>query len=415
MKKVKIFLIVFYFSIFSNSHSQSGWFQLPSGTTNHLRSVYFTSSSTGYIVGDTGLILKTTNGGINWSSQMSNTDNSLLSVHFVTSNTGYSVGYYGTVLKTTNGGLNWNIKWNQGGTFYSVHFPNINDGYIAHGFSHFFGAVYKTSNGGNNWNYQIVGPEPVYSVFFTDSNTGYLAGGEDPYGAAILHTTDSGNNWFIQHSASFTILNSIYFISLNLTIGYAVGEFGKILKTTSGGYTWNEQSSGTYKSLRSVVFTDLNSGYAVGAEGIILKTTNSGSNWLVQNSGTNEYLTSVFFTDSNTGYAVGSYGTIIKTINGGNFIPEQYSLLQNYPNPFNPTTSIPYDIKSVSKVRMIIYDILGKQVAELVNDKQSSGRYEVRFDGSFLPSGVYFYTLITMPEGRQAESFKETKKMLMIK
>jgi hypothetical protein len=94
-------------------------------------------------------------------------------------------------------------------------------------------------------------------------------------------------------------------------------------------------------------------------------------------------------------------------------LPEQYSLSQNYPNPFNPTTKIKFEIPSnvkseTSNVKIIIYDILGKEVATLVNDRLQPGTYEVEFDGSNYPSGVYFYKLIT-------NSFNQTKRMVLIK
>jgi hypothetical protein len=91
-----------------------------------------------------------------------------------------------------------------------------------------------------------------------------------------------------------------------------------------------------------------------------------------------------------------------------NNIPDKYALYQNYPNPFNPTTIIRFQIKDLRLVTIKAYDILGKEVVTLVNDKLKAGEYEVTFDGSMLPSGVYFYKL-------QAGDFTETKKMLMIK
>jgi hypothetical protein len=111
--------------------------------------------------------------------------------------------------------------------------------------------------------------------------------------------------------------------------------------------------------------------------------------------------------------------------NNSNTIPTSYSLQQNYPNPFNPTTKIKFDIPSNVKretsdvlfplrkggegvVTLKIYDILGKEIATLVNEQLAPGTYEVTFDGSEFPSGVYFYQLKT-------NNFSETKKLLLIK
>lgn len=89
-------------------------------------------------------------------------------------------------------------------------------------------------------------------------------------------------------------------------------------------------------------------------------------------------------------------------------IVNSFGLLQNYPNPFNPTTSIKYRIPSDEFVSLKIYDILGREVSTLVNQKQSRGEYTVRFDASNLNSGVYFYTI-------SAGTYKDTKKMLLTK
>ena len=100
-----------------------------------------------------------------------------------------------------------------------------------------------------------------------------------------------------------------------------------------------------------------------------------------------------------------------------NTIPKSYSLQQNYPNPFNPTTTIKFEIPENGfpteafgndNVVLKVYDILGKEVATLVNETLKPGTYEVTFDGTSLASGIYFYSLET-------NQFRDTKRMLMIK
>lgn len=89
-------------------------------------------------------------------------------------------------------------------------------------------------------------------------------------------------------------------------------------------------------------------------------------------------------------------------------LPTEYTLYQNYPNPFNPTTTIKYDLPNTSEVTLIIYDILGRKVKALVNEKQQTGRYEVQFNASNLASGVYIYQLI-------ADKYISSKKMILLK
>ena len=97
-------------------------------------------------------------------------------------------------------------------------------------------------------------------------------------------------------------------------------------------------------------------------------------------------------------------------------LPTEFTLEQNYPNPFNPTTKIKYQIPQRSLVTLEIYDVLGNQVATLVNEENPTGNYEVEFNGTGLPSGIYFYQLGAVhPESSSGQSFIETKKMILLK
>ena len=157
-----------------------------------------------------------------------------------------------------------------------------------------------------------------------------------------------------------------------------------------------------------------------GDNGLILKTTDGGLNWNNQESGIASTLNSIYFIDENYGWIAGLYGKILHTTNGGvtfiedeenNFVqPKQFSLNQNYPNPFNPSTSIQYAISSTQFVTLKVYDLLGREVATLVNEEKPAGSYNAQFtmNNVQLSSGIYFYKL-------QAGDFVETKKMTLLK
>ena len=125
-------------------------------------------------------------------------------------------------------------------------------------------------------------------------------------------------------------------------------------------------------------------------------------------------------TGGSTGFIGKLYKTSIGTLVGiddyKNNIPSEFQLYQNFPNPFNPTTKIKYTIPDVetrhaSSLQMVtvkVYDVLGNEITTLVNESQAAGSYEVEFDGSKIPSGVYFYQL-------KAGQFIETKKMVLLK
>jgi hypothetical protein len=91
-----------------------------------------------------------------------------------------------------------------------------------------------------------------------------------------------------------------------------------------------------------------------------------------------------------------------------NEIPTSFVLYQNYPNPFNPSTTIEFDIPERTNVKLIIYDILGREVETLIDKELEPGKYKINFTATNLPSGVYFYTLRT-------PKFTKTNKMLLIK
>jgi hypothetical protein len=89
-------------------------------------------------------------------------------------------------------------------------------------------------------------------------------------------------------------------------------------------------------------------------------------------------------------------------------VPLRYSLHPNYPNPFNPSTRITYDLSNTSPVTLEVFDLLGRRVATLAKGVQPMGSYSIPFDGSILPSGLYFYRL-------QAGTFVQTQKMVLLK
>jgi len=124
-------------------------------------------------------------------------------------------------------------------------------------------------------------------------------------------------------------------------------------------------------------------------------------------SETQDELLFQFFT--RTGILIDSYSIkdIKVGINESNLIAD-YKLFQNFPNPFNPTTTIMYKIPKTSFVELKIFDVLGRKVAKLINDNQTAGNYSVKFDGSGLSSGIYFYQL-------KADDFISTKKLILMK
>ena len=206
--------------------------QYPSPWPAELRGVSFTDANTGTVVGISGTILRTTNGGVTWVTQQSGTTNDLVGVSFSDANTGTVVGGNGTILWTTDGGATWA--------------PQI--------------------SGTTAW---------LSGVSLTDANTGTAVGGAVPDLGLILRTTDSGATWEVQTGGETRALHGVQFT--DASTGTAVGN-DTILRTRDGGATWFAEASSDPGSLYGVSLTDANTGTAVGAsfrssQGHILRTT----------------------------------------------------------------------------------------------------------------------------------------------
>jgi len=93
---------------------------------------------------------------------------------------------------------------------------------------------------------------------------------------------------------------------------------------------------------------------------------------------------------------------------GSSVIPDGYSLGQNYPNPFNPSTTFTFSLPQSGQVVLKVFNLIGQEVATVLNEKRNAGNHEVSFDASKLPSGMYFYSL-------SSGGFASSKKMLLIK
>jgi photosystem II stability/assembly factor-like uncharacterized protein len=428
MKKCMYFVLTYI--LLSNSTFGQWQMLSNSGANVTLYSVVFIDQNTGWAVGwsqqSFGKIISTTNGGSNWVVQPIAIQYPF-SIFFVDHNTGWVVGSNGIpgapILKTTNSGNTWvNINAFPNMGFCKIYCLNNDTCWIVGGNL----AIAKTVNGGMNWSLQNMSnnlsnsSNVLRSVYFINGNTGWAVGGNLSYADTVLSTTNGGINWFGKTTSTTNELESVYFV--NSFTGWCVGYDGIVIKTTNGGENWNIQVLGNYR-LTSVLFCDTYNGWISGlnSAGIIYRTTNSGENWFIQYSGGFDIL-SLDFATPNTGWAVGYGSNILKTSNGGGIVglnnisevvTHDFLLAQNYPNPFNPLTKIKFDVPAnvkgqTSSVKLVIYDLLGREVTTLVNEELKPGTYEAEWDGSNFSSGVYFYKIIS-------GYFVETKKMILMK
>ncbi len=406
--------------------ARSEWVTLNSGTAMNLNSVFFVNQQTGFICGAGSVLRKTTDGGLNWIALDPFAVLEIRSVYFLNANTGLICGNGGMIAKSTNGGMNWNtITSGTSNTLLTLSFYNSSIG-VCCGNS---GTTLYTTNGGDNWleGYPTGYLVTFYTSFMLNASTGYSAGVNTIFSPLVGKTTNGGANWTY---SSFMVNNNeaaVYGIHFfNDQNGVAVSNLwngqGGISRTTNGGVNWTSQIF--LYGLFGLDFPSPNTGYCAGSNGSIMKSSDGGINWTAQTSGTSSTLRAVYFVDSLFGFAVGQAGTLLKTTNGGvtgllgnsNENPEEFRLYQNYPNPFNPRTKIKFDTPPQPSpmgreywLRLVVYDILGREITVLVNEQLKPGTYEVSWDASAYPSGVYLYQLSINNE-RLA-----TKKMVLIK
>jgi len=308
---MKKFILIVSAIITISTLGFSQWIYQNSGVSTNLYEIFFLDEVNGWSVGANGVILMTTNGGTNWNIIPSGTNVSLSDILFFNPNNGMLIGDNGTIKKSTDGGLNW-FDINSGVSLRLQRFSFIdsNNGWICGD----GGLILKTTDGGDTWNIQATLPAYyLLDIWFNDVNTGWVC---TSFNGEIWKTTDGGNNWSYKYETpSNERLHRIQFV--NDIEGWAVGEWGLILKSTDGGESWFEQNSGTGEAMFGLFFTDNLHGFAVGKGENILRTTDGGNNWILYRSGPAFELYAVYFLDQNIGWATGSSGTILFTENSG--------------------------------------------------------------------------------------------------
>ncbi|GEM_PF-280011 len=389
------------------------WYKVNCGNDSKLNSIKFTDSANGFCVGENSIIYKTTNSGFNWSNISIFSGENFVDISIIDAQNILIASHSGKIFKSSNGGYNWLIFENIGlSTINSISMNNSSG--IVTGSN---GKIAYTQNSGLNWtivdlnsNADIITSANITESYWAASTLGQ-----------IYFSSNSGSSWILQNSGISTAINSIYFYDSQN--GYTAGSNGTILHSSNGGQNWNLLSSLSGTNFKSVKFINFNTGWVVAENGIIRKTTNSGLNWGYQISSVSANLNSVYFLSSTLGFIASDSSIVLRSSNSGGIltgsqsisshIPSQFSLSQNYPNPFNPVTKIKFDLPAFVEttrwvVSLKIHDILGREVAVLVNEQLRPGSYEVDWDASAFPSGVYFYSITS-------GSFKETRKMVLLK
>jgi len=420
--------------------------------------VFFISDDYGWVIDNYGYVRRTTNSGNSYSSVRISTD-TLSGLHFVSSSLGYVCGDSGRVFKTSNGGLNWTLL-NTGVTNkLNAIFALSPTKVIAVGNN---GMIIETANGGSNWNSQVLTTVNLNSISFTSNGSYGLICGDNgkllrtysfPGSGCIgSENTPAGYPFYTYYMDSKTdmlytaqeiiaagntsegnILKLGYFILTPQT--QIMNGFKIFMQNTSvnniNSFTetgWYQVFDGSYAVPGSgLQYIDLQYPfYWDGVSNILIRICFNNSSY-TQNSTVastssagrvyhqHQDLTTGDGCEITTGQTQANRPNLcmvfdISTGTGNNpaSTPDKFYLSQNYPNPFNPTTNIKYQTPKNSFVTLKVYNILGKEVATLVNDNKPAGFYTVAFNASSLSSGVYFYKI-------SAGEFTDVKRMILVK
>ncbi|MCS6988459.1 MAG: S8 family serine peptidase [Chloroherpetonaceae bacterium] len=387
-------------------------------------------------------VMRSTNGGATWFDATGNLPNSRPAFTIGAASSQIAVVGFdnGTAYRTTNGGTTWTqVIWPPPvNTFLNrILFVSPQVGYAQgdHGPApDLRWPVYKTTDAGATWtltntpNAFQQGTDIEYGqnsgMFFLNENVGWFTGviGNSPQTSPsrVYRTTDGGNSW------SFTTLPQGTAFNINIAAFNANDVFvtmqqatPTVRRSTDGGASFFNPTPGLQSIPTAIAARPNTNELYVTTSNSILKSTDNGNNWLPEPiPSTITGLNFLIFANERNGWACGANGMIVKyqpsaipTANVGDKAldkPQSFKLAQNYPNPFNPATTIAYQLPATSDVKLEVFDVLGRKVATLVDERQSAGAYSVNFNAANLASGVYFYRL-------QAGSFAETKKMLLVK
>jgi hypothetical protein len=396
---------VFYWA----TEAQAQWTVKPSGTGLVLRGVSFTDASAGTVVGQDGIILRTTDAGETWVSQSSGTTETLNGVSFADASTGTAVGYGGIILRTTDGGATWRSQTS--GTTLGLRDVSFVDANTGTAVGH-EGTILHTTTGGGTGNpppqgaglvvYDDTLASPWINASWSatvafDSEAPTFSGAaairvaQNAWGALRLHSGPWGSpqdlNPANYASLDFAVHGGTQGLSLGVNLENDLGQSFPVVQNiavAANGWT-----------VLSFPMSQLNPNNQV-IHRLVIRDLSGQSRT---------------FSLDEIRFAPALQATRLARADQ---IPSAFRLGQNYPNPFNPATTIRFELAEPAQVTLSVYNLLGQEVVRLLDNAPfAAGFHQVRWDGRNTDgrptvSGVYLYRL-------QAGVFVASRKMLLLK
>ncbi len=372
--------------IYRSTNNGQSWLKLWDSTLNTI--VYsmaidtndniFAATSTrtpgpfGFYIGK--LIYSSDNGNF-WNSADSGISGATITTLAVNKSNAFFAGSYnGKIYRSIDEGITWQLvrEGSIGDNIQCLAFNSKGD-ILAGSFSgNNGGQIYISSNNGNSWDTLTSPNRSIYSLYVDNNDTIYIGTYDAPSNdGGIFRSVDDGISWD-QIGLQNMSISSILPVGKDI---YASTYNNGIYRSTNGGTIWESINDGLNTS-----------------EIRVLKISPNG----------------FLFAGTISGGVYRSYNPVAGLERIGDYPPAFFLLEQNYPNPFNPTTTILYELMKRSFVNLTVYNALGQQIAQLVNEHQEAGKKQITFNGKGLISGIYFYRIKT-------GNYIATKKMLLLK
>jgi len=408
--------------LFSTSQIFSQWQQLNVPITDLDPVISVLDLGDKLIVGTYGGTFKSTDEGLTWTSLTNNgiPESALIDCFAVMGNiiVAVNIRQFGGVYRSADRGENWepsNTGLGNDSEYARTIYTYNQNFFLGVGLYNTVSAAIYYSNDGANWglrNNGITGTEKG-TVQFASVGQNLFASVDYLTGGYLYSSVDEGENWTkinppgLGHPESM-VGKSPYLIAYF----YEVYRSSTFLPFDS---SWVLIQNGLPEEWYNSMDADLTNVYLTVEENGVYKSSNYGDNWVPMNDGLPSGAEiAVIYRGANYLYA-GTYEHNLlryplnpSGISEETFLVSDFNLSQNYPNPFNPSTRISFSIPTTTFTTIKIFDVLGNEVAELINEEKPAGNYEVNFNAEGLSSEIYFYRL-------QAGDFSQTRKMILLK
>jgi hypothetical protein len=436
MKKIILTLIVSI--IFCSTQIYSQWTAVNNGIPANTPTYGLTVNGQTLFATTYGKgVFKSTDNGNSWvASNNGLSGMSLVIMPIKTVGTQLFIGTVGGLFKSTDNGQSWVSVTN------GLPAPSVTDFIqaITIGGSNIYlayfngGGVYKSTDNGGSWTKCPISAIYVNSI---EAN-GDIVVLSLSFMGGLKISSDAGNTWKdispggsgtgLQQLAENTV-GPIIFVGNDIYVGTGADILGDgcFFKSTNSGISWTKLIAGSISSQYldiPVSFLYLNPNIVIGTDvGVQLYNITDGSRKNISDglplaapNGGKTHVPNLVISSPYIFAEMDSLGIFRRNLTdiitgvaeNKNTIPASFELLQNYPNPFNPTTTINYQLPESGFVKLNVYDLLGREVASLVNENKPAGNHSVKFDASRLTSGVYVYTV-------SVNKFTQSKKMLLMK